>query len=288
MSDSFNYNEKTFDDVADFGDNTDRVNWIMMNPTLGSTSMMRYRPSAGKTGKVNCMGVTVDYGKLLLSGAYTAAQAGARVQVRFDSTIKFEHQFNWTGLSGYIGGADDYNSESEIMLAGYDMEIATGTVIDVRITGASNVRRMIYIELHGTLDDGTVVRAIAKQAVDGTTVTDVPLYTVPASRTLYWDCIVISTRHIDLYAGKGYVVYNGMPVMAVDLMQTELGGVCGLVFPLWEMPVTEGNSFGFRLDSFECGDEIVACSLYASEADVCGGGGLASHPVGSAVVRRLR
>jgi len=47
MSDSYNYNEKTFDDAADFGDNTDRVNMVMMSPTLGSPSMMRYRPTAG-------------------------------------------------------------------------------------------------------------------------------------------------------------------------------------------------------------------------------------------------
>jgi len=214
---------------------------------------------------VNCLAATVDFGNLLLSGAYTAAQNGALLQIRFDSTIKFEQKFNWTGLSGYIGGADDYLSEAEVIMPGYDMEIAADTVIDVRVTGALNIRRIVYFELHGTLDDGTVVRAIVKQAVDRTAATNVALYTVPTGRTLYWDCLVMSTRHIDLYAGKGYIVYNGMPVMVVDMMQTDLGGVCGIVLPLWEMPVTEGNSFGFRLDSFECGNEIVACSLYASE-----------------------
>jgi hypothetical protein len=60
--------------------------------------------------------------------------------------------------------------------------------------------------------------------------------------------------------------------MAVDVMQTELGGVAGLVFPFWELPVTEGNSFGFRIDAFECGYEIVAAALYASEADNCPAG----------------
>lgn len=286
MSDVFNYLEKEFDDVADFGDNGDRANWQMMNPTLGATSLMRYRPASGKTGKVNCMAVNCDYGNLLLSTAYTTAQNGALMQLRFDSTVKAEHKFNWTGLSGYIGGADDYLSESEWILPGYDMEIAATTVIDLYVTGSTNVRRMIYVELHGTLDDGTVVRAIAKQAVDGTTATAVSIYTVPSGRTLYWDCITISTRHIDLYAAKGYIVYNGMPVMAVDVMQTEIGGVYGIVFPLWEMPVTDGNSFGFRVDSFECGNELLACALYSHEESVGGGG--AARVIGSPVVRRIR
>lgn len=266
MSSTFEYTEKQFDDVADFGDNTDRVNLTAMFPTLGQTSMMRYRPAAGKTGKVNCMAVTCNFGALVLSGAYTTAQDGARLQVRFGGTVKAEHKMNWTGLSGYIGGADDYNAENELILTGYDMEVATGVAIDVYVTGGTNVRRIIYAELHGTLDDGTVVMECVKQAVDGTTATSVPLYTVPASRTLYWDSIIVSTRHIDLYSGKGYIVYNGMPVMVVDVMQTQLGGVAGLVFPFWELPVAEGNSFGFRMDAFECGYEIIGCALYATEA----------------------
>ncbi|HXK36281.1 MAG TPA: hypothetical protein VJ553_01765, partial [Candidatus Paceibacterota bacterium] len=282
-----NYFEKTFDDVADFGDNTDRVNFIMQSPTLGATSMMRYKPASGKTGKVNCLALSCDFGNLLISGAYAAVQNGTLIQVRFDSTIKFETKFNWTGLSGYIGGADDSGSENEVIIPGYEMEIATGTVIDVRFTGAVNVRRMVYIELHGTLDDGTVVRVAEKQAVDGTTATNVALYTVPAGRTLYWDCITISTRHIDLYASKGYIVYNGMPVMAFDIIQTDVGGVNGLVFPFWELPITEGNSFGLRVDSFECGEELLAAALYASEIVNCPGGSGAFRPVGSAVVRRI-
>ncbi len=76
MSSTFEYNEKQFDEIADFGDNTDRVLLTMMNPTLGSTSMMRYKPAAGNTGKVNCMAISCDFEKLLLSGAYTTAQAG--------------------------------------------------------------------------------------------------------------------------------------------------------------------------------------------------------------------
>ncbi len=278
MSSAFEYNEKQFDEIADFGDNTDRVLLTMMSPTLGQTSMMRYKPAAGNTGKVNCMAVTCDFEKLLLSGAYTAAQDGCRVQVRFDTTVKLEHRLNWTGLSGYIGGADDYNAENELMILGYDMEIAAGVAIDVYITGGTNVRRMIYMELHGTLDDGTKVEECIKGPADGTPAVSFPLYTVPAGRTLYWDSIIISTRHIDLYSGKGYIVYNGMPVMAVDVMQTELSGVCGLVFPFWEMPITEGNSFGFRIDAFEAGYEIVAAALYASEVENCPAGARTAMP----------
>lgn len=278
MSDVFEYNEKAFDEIADFGDNTDRVLITMMSPTLGSTSMMRYKPASGNSGKVNCMAISCDFENLLLSGAYTTAQAGCRLQVRFDSTVKAEHQINWTGLSGYIGGADDYNAENELMLCGYEMEIAAATVIDVYITGATNVRRMIYAELHGTLDDGTVVEECVKGPIDGTSAQSLALYTVPAGRILYWDNITISTRHIDLYSGKGYLVYNGMPVMAVDVMQTELGGVYGLVFPFWEMPITEGNSFGFRIDAFEAGQEVVAAALYAHEVENCPAGARTALP----------
>jgi hypothetical protein len=117
-----------------------------------------------------------------------------------------------------------------------------------------------------------------KQAVDGTGATSVPIYTVPASRTLYWDSIIVSMRHIDLYSGKGYIIYNGMPVMAVDVMQTELGGVYGLVFPFWEMPITEGNSFGFRIDAFEAGQEVVAAALYAHEVENCPAGARTALP----------
>lgn len=268
MSDIFAYGENTFDDIRDFGDNTDRVNDVMGSPSLGQTSILRYGPSSGKIAKVNCIAAACDFGALLLSGAYTAAQAGARLQVRFGGTVKAEQQFNWTGLSGYIGGADDYNAENEIMLCGYDMEVAATIAIDLYVTGATNVRRMIYAELYGTLDDGTVVREAVKQAVDGTTATSVPIYTVPAGRILYWDSLIITTRHIDLYAGKGYLVYNGLPVMVLDFMQTEIGGVGGLVFPFWEMPVPQGNSLGIRIDDHECGNELIAAAAYTKEEPV--------------------
>jgi len=219
MSDVFGYAEKTFDETGDFGDNTDRVNFIMMQPTLGQTSLLRYSVPTGKRARAKCLAVTCDYGGLFLSGAYATAQDGARLQVRFASTVKLEHKMNWVGLSGYIGGADDYNAENELMISGYDMEIAANTVIDVYVTGGTNVRRMIYAELYGTLDDGTKVKAAAKQAVTGVIGTVVSLYTVPAGRTLYWDLLVVKTRHIDLYAGKAYLMFNGLPAMVFDLMQ---------------------------------------------------------------------
>lgn len=255
----------TFDDTSMFGDNTDRVNDIMSVPTVGVTSIVRYKVPESMRADVQCMALSCDFGARLLQGAYTSAQAGARVNVRFAGVAKFEQKFNWTGLSGYIGGADDYNAENEIMLTGYDSEIDAGTVIDLLITGDTAVRRMIYVEMYGTLDDGTVVRAENKMAVDGTTATAVPVYTVPAGRTLDLKQLAITTRHIDLYAGRGYMMYNGLPVMAFDVAQTEIGGVYGLVFPFYDLPLQASSSIGFRHDSFECGNEVVAASVYSNE-----------------------
>lgn len=273
MSDVVTYTEDTVDDVRLLGDQTDRTNWIMLAPTLGETSVVRYGCPSSKTAEVNLITGGVDFGAQVLSGAYAAAQDGARLQVRFDSTVKMEHRFNWTGLSGYIGGADDYGDENGLVIPGYDMEIATGTVIDLYVTGGTNVRRMIYITLMGTLDDGTRVRQCVKQAVDGTAATAISIYTVPASRTLYWDLLAITTRHIDLYAGKGYLVYNGLPVMAFDLAQSDIGSMVDFNIPLYAAPLSEGNSIGLRLDDFEAGNEIIFGSVYAKETAVGGGGG---------------
>lgn len=259
------YGEQTFDDISMFGDNTDRLNDVMAVPSIGQTSIVRYKVPTGYNANVNCMALSCDYGARVLSGAYAAAQDGAQIQVRADSTVKYEQKFNWTGLSGYIGGADDYNSESEIMLSLYNMDFAAGTVLDIYFTGKTVVRRMVYITIIGTLDDGTVIHQAVRQAVDGTTATAISLYTVPASRTLYARSIIISTRHIDLFAGKGYLVYNGLPVMTFDVAQTELGGVYGLVFPFYNLPLRESASLGFRHDSYECGNEIVAGSVYSTE-----------------------
>lgn len=271
------HEERIFDDTSMFGDNTDRVNDIMAVPTVGVSSIVRYKVPTGKNAAVQAMALTCDFGGRLLSGAYTTAQAGARIQVRFGGTAKFEQKFNWTGLSGYIGGADDYNAENEIMLTEYDTQVDAGTVIDLLITGDTNVRRMIYVQMFGTLDDGTEVRADNKQAVDGTTATSVSLYTVPAGRILDLKQLVITTRHIDIYAGKGYLVYNGLPVIAFDVVQTELGGVNGLVFPFYDLPLKESASLGFRFDSFECGNEVIAGSVYSNETTV--GGGSAVFPI---------
>jgi len=130
---------------------------------------------------------------------------------------------------------------------------------------------MINVELYGTLDDGTVVRAATKQAVDGTTPVAVPIYTVPAGRTLSMNQIVIGTRHIDIYSGKGYLTYNGLAVMAFDVAQTEVGGVYGLVFPFYDLPVKESASIGFRMDNFECGNESVSGSVYSTEIETGSG-----------------
>lgn len=267
------FEEKTFDDVSMFGDNTDRTNDIMQSPSLGQESIVRYKVPNNKKATIKGIGISCDFGALLLSGAYTTAQNGAIIAVRFDSTNKFEQKFNWTGLSGYIGGADDYNAENEIMLSGYDTPVDAGTVIDVYVTGGTNVRRMYYVSLYGVLDDGTPVFIETKQAVDGTTATSIALYTVPAGRILYLKQLVISARHIDLYAGKGYLVYNGFPVMAIDIMQTELGGVYGLYLPFYGVDIPMSASLGIRVDSFECGNEVIAAAVYADETDVSGGGG---------------
>jgi len=271
MSDKTEYGEIVFDDTSMIGDNTDRNTDAMAVPSVGKTSIVRYKVGANLNANVNCMALVCDYQKLLLWGAYKNAQDGAQIQVRFGGTIKFEQKFNWTGLQGYIGGADDYNSENEIMLSGYDTLIDASTAIDVYITGKTNVRRMIYATLYGTLDDGTRVRAEVKQAVDGTAATSVPLYTVPAGRTLDMHQLVISVRHIDLYAGKAYMTYNGLPVMAFDVAQTEIGGVYGLVFPFYDLPLKESASLGFRHDSYECGDELIAASVYSTEQAVSAG-----------------
>lgn len=255
----------TFDDTSFFGDNTNRVDDIMSAPSVGLSSIVRYKVPARILAHIQCMAFTVDYNNLLLSGAYTTAQDGAQVQVRFGGTIKLEQKFNWTGLSGYIGGADDYNAENEIMLSCYDMDVDASTAIDVYFTGKTNVRRMVYVTLYGILDDGTMVVADAKQAVDGTSATSIPVYTVPAGRTLNLQQLVITTRHIDLYAGKAYLTYNGLPVMAFDAMQTELGGVAGIVLPLYDLPLRESASLGFRMDSYECGNEVVSASVYGDE-----------------------
>lgn len=270
MSDKTEYGEVTFDDTSMIGDNTNRVDDIMAVPSIGKTSIVRYKVGSGLNARLNCMALSCDYKNLLLQGAYTVAQDGAQVQVRFGGTIQFEQKFNWTGLSGYIGGADDYNAENEIMLSGYDTLIDASTAIDAYITGKTNVRRMIYATLYGTLDDGTRVRAEVRQAVDGTAAASVPIYTVPVGRTLNMHQLVISTRHIDLYAGKAYMTYNGLPVMAFDIAQTEIGGVYGLVFPFYDLPLKESASIGFRHDSYECGDELIAASVYSTEQSVSG------------------
>jgi len=271
MSDKVTYGEVVFDDTSMIGDNTNRVDDIMSAPSVGKTSIVRYKVGTGLNANVNCMALVCDFGNLLLSGAYTSAQNGALVQVRFGGVVKFEQKFNWTGLSGYIGGADDYNAENEIMLSGYDTQIDASTAIDAYITGGTNVRRMIYATLYGTLDDGTRVRAEVKQAVDGTAATSVPIYTVPAGRTLDMHQLVITTRHIDLYAGKGYLSYNGLPVMAIDVAQTEVGGVYGLVFPFYDLPLKESASIGFRHDSYEGGDELVAGVVDSTEQAISAG-----------------
>ena len=260
------YGETIFDDTAMFGDNTNRVDDIMAVPSIGLSSIVRYKVPTDNNAKVQCMALTCDYGKLLLQGAYTNSQDGAQIQIRFDGMIKFEQKFNWTGLSGYIGGADDYNAENEVMLSCYNSPVNGGTVIDVYITGKTNVRRIINAELYGVLDDGTFIRVPVKQAVDGTAATSVPVYTVPVGRTLYIQQFVVNTRHIDIYAGKGYLTYNGLPVMAFDVAQTEVGGVYGLVFPFYDLPLKESASIGFRLDSFSCGNEVVSGSVYSDES----------------------
>jgi hypothetical protein len=255
----------TFDDTSMFGDNTDRLNDIMAVPSVGLSQVVRYSVPERTLSRVQCMAFTVDYGASLLSGAYTSAQDGAQIQLRFGAVVKLEQKFNWTGLNGYIGGADDYNAENEIMLSCYDTDVDASTAIDIYFTGKTNVRRIVYATLYGVLDDGTVVVEDVKQAVDGTTATAISVYTVPAGRTLNIQQIVITTRHIDLYTGKAYLTYNGLAVMAFDAMQTEIGGVYGLFFPFYDLPLRESASLGFRLDSYSCGDEVVAGSVYASE-----------------------
>jgi len=262
------YCETIFDDTAMFGDNTNRVDDIMAVPSIGLSSIVRYKVPTDNNAKVQCMALSCDYGARLLQGAYTSAQDGAQIQIRFGGVIKFEQKFNWTGLSGYIGGADDYNAENEVMLSCYGMPVDAGTAIDVYITGKTIVRRMITVELYGILDDGTYIRVPVKQAVDGTTATSVPVYTVPAGRILYLQQLIVNTRHIDIYAGKGYMTYNGLPVMTFDVAQTEVGGVYGLVFPFYDLPFKESASIGFRMDSFSCGNEVVAGSVYSDETPV--------------------
>lgn len=262
------YGEQIFDDTAMMGDNTNRVDDVAAVPTVGVTSIVRYKVPNDTYANVQCMAFTCNYGKLLLQGAYTTTQDGAQVQIRFGGVIKFEQKFNWTGLQGYIGGADDYNAENEIMLSCYNSAIGAGTVIDVYITGKSNVRRMINVELYGVLDDGTYIRVGVKQAVDGTPATSVPLYTVPAGRILSLQQFVICTRHIDIYSGKAYFTYNGLPVMAFDSAQTEVGGVYGLVFPFYDLPLKESASIGFRLDSFSCGNEVITGTVYSTEQPI--------------------
>lgn len=265
------YGEKIFDDISDFGDNTNRIDDIMAVPTIGQTSIVRYKVPDNYEANIQCLAIGCDFGKLLLQGAYTTAQDGAQIQIRFGGTIKFEQKFNWCGLQGYIGGADDYNAENEIMLSGYNTAIDAGTVIDIYFTGKTNVRRMVYAELYGTLDDGTEIRVPVKQAVDGTAATAISVYTVPAGRILRLKQFVITTRHIDLYAGRGYLVYNGLPVMSFDISQTEVGGVYGLCLPFYNLPMKESASIGVRHDSFECGNEIVNASVYSTETAVSGG-----------------
>jgi hypothetical protein len=262
------YQQTIFDDTSMFGDNTNRVDDVMAVPSVGVTSVVRYKVPENKKADIQCMALNCDFGARLLSGAYLAAQAGARIVVRFAGVAKFEQKFNWTGLSGYIGGADDYNAENEIMLSGYDTQVDAGTAIDLLITGDTVVRRMIYVEMYGTLDDGTEVRAANKAAVDGTAATPVSLYTVPAGRILDLKQLAITTRHIDIYAGKGYFMFNGLPVMAFDVAQTEVGGVYGLVFTFYDLPVAASGSIGFRMDSFECGNELIAARVYSKE-EIC-------------------
>ena len=262
------YGSVTFDDTSMFGDNTDRVNDVMAAPSVGLTSIVRYKVPDRTTAHVQCLALTCDYGAGLLSGAYTTAQDGAQVQVRFGGTIKFEQKFNWTGLQGYIGGADDYNAENEIMLSGYDTQVDAGTAIDIYFTGKTVVRRMVYATLYGVLDDGTNVHAEVKQAVDGTAATSIPLYTVPAGRILDLQQLVITDRHIDIYAGKGYLSYNGLPVMAIDVAQSEIGGVYGIVLPFYDLPLNPSASIGFRMDSYACGNEVVSGSVYAHEENI--------------------
>ena len=79
------YGEQTFDDISMFGDNTDRLNDVMAVPSIGQTSIVRYKVPTGYNASVNCMALSCDYGARVLSGAYAAAQDGA--VFRFDGRM---------------------------------------------------------------------------------------------------------------------------------------------------------------------------------------------------------
>lgn len=292
MSDVAEYGEIQFDDISELGEQTDRLLDIMAVPTFGATPVLRYSVDMDHRSHIRCMALGCDFGYRLTNGAYTTAQDGARVRVLIDGVTAFEHKINWTGLSGYVGGADDYGSESEAMLQTYGISIASSVSISIALTGATAIRRMLYAQIYGTLSDGTEVSRSVKRSVDSTATTMMELYTIPTSMTMSMRGIFLTTRHIDGYAGKGYMVYNGMPVMVFDVMQQDVGPSYGLVFPFWAMHVPEESSIGFRIDDFEAGDEYVFASLYATESTMSSTGTVASasaafRVLGSPVVRRV-
>ena len=69
--------------------------------------------------------------------------------------------------------------------------------------------------------------------------------------------------------------------MTFDVAQTELGGVYGLVFPFYNLPIKESGSLGFRHDSYECGNEIISGSVYSTETEISGGSGIGLPTVGN-------
>lgn len=262
-NDVVEFDEEIFDDISLFGDMTNRVEFVRPFPSIASTRILRYKSPENKEAYANTMWAFGGYEAAVIGGGFSG-QEGARVSINIDGTTKFEHRLQWSGLNGYIGGADGYQDENQVCIPMYSMPFAASTVITLNVVSGADRRRAYYINLIGELDDGTSVREGVRQIVDGTASTDISVYTVPAGRILEAECIAISMRGIDGLMGRMSMMYNGEPIFSFEMIHGQIDSHLGLVFPLMRMELERGV-FGFRFDSFNCGDEYINSTMFVEE-----------------------
>lgn len=263
------YGEVLFDSVDKFGDNGDRANYYLLSPSFGQTQIVKYVPPTGGRALLNGIFIGAGYNRLCTSGAYAAATSGALIKINIGSTTKMEHRIQWTGLSGYEGGSDDMGCETELYIPVYGQPVTAGDAISLYVTAAVATRPIVYqTNLHGYLSSGAPVHTSARTVLASTTETAITVYTVPAGTTFAMQCLSVSLRIADGYIGKSGLFFNGVPVLPFDLLQSDVGSMCGLSIPIMGAELSEEASLGFNVDSFNCVDETVNCLIVSREESV--------------------
>lgn len=260
------YGQVTFDTTDKFGDNGDRVNIYMLSPNYGQTLITRYVPTSARRGTIEGIHIGCGYVGMCVNGAYMGATSGAVIKVNIGSTTKMEHRLQWTGLSGYVGGADDTGSENEMYIHAHNQPVTAGDAITLYVTAALATRPMVYqTNLHGYLSSGAPVHASARTVIQSTTETAITVYTVPAGTTLAMQTLSMSIRLGDGFLGRACLVYGGVPIIPLELSQSDVGGMYGLSIPIMGAEIEQGVSLGFNFDSFNCVDETVNCLIVSRE-----------------------